>query len=109
MSKPKFRRQEIHHKKALKDAWRKPRGINSKLRIQKKSRGNVPKPGFGSPKEARGLESGLKPVMVANAGDMEKIGSEEIAIISHSVGKKKRLQLLELAESRHIKVSNAKY
>lgn len=108
--KPRFRRQEIHRKKALEDVWRKPRGIHSKKRQQIKSKGAIPKPGYGSPALVRGLNgAGFREIMVSNVGDLEKVGSGDVAVISHSVGGKKRLAITEAAIKKNIKVSNAKY
>jgi len=109
--KPKFRRQEIHRKKALKDAWRKPRGINSKLRVRKMSRGRVPKPGYGSPKEVKGLNmEGFKEILVNNVKDMDKIKNpkEEVAVISKTVGRRKRFEMIEYAMKKNIRIGNHK-
>lgn len=109
--KPKFRRQEWFRKKSLGDKWRKPRGLHSKLRRHEKARGSLPKPGYGSPAIVRGLNrEGYREVLVRNAKDIEKINpKEEIAIIAGGVGKKKRLEILEFAGKRNIKVGNYKF
>lgn len=109
--KPKFRRQEwFRKKKALGKKWRKPRGINSKLRQQIKSRGRVPKPGYGSPSAVRGLDkNGYREVLVRRPEDLEKINAEkEIAIIASGVGKKKKFEIMEMALEKKIKVGNYK-
>ncbi len=109
--KPKFRRQEWFRKKPLGEKWRKPRGLHSKLRRHEKAKGSLPKPGYGSPSDVRGLNrEGYREVLVRNAKDIEKINpKEEIAIIASGVGKKKRLEILEFAGKKNIKVGNYKF
>lgn len=105
--KPKFRRQEFKRKN-LKDTWRKPRGINSKMKKKKKGKGRMPNPGYGGPKDVKGLgRSGFRETLVRNPDDLKSLdGSKEIAVISHSVGKKKRLEILENAEKMDIRIKN---
>jgi large subunit ribosomal protein L32e len=109
--KPKFRRQEWFRKKTLGEKWRKPRGLHSKLRMHEKARGSLPRPGYGSPASVRGLtREGYREVLVRNAKDLEKINpKEEMAVIAKGVGKKKRLEILELAGKNNIKVGNYKF
>lgn len=109
--RPKFRRQEWFRMKRLGEKWRKPRGEHSKLRRHIKARGSIPRIGYGSPKEVRGLnKDGYREVIVKNIKDLEKINKkEEIAIIASTVGKKKRLELLEYAYKNNIRVGNQKF
>ncbi len=109
--KPKFRRQEWFRKKTLGKKWRKPRGLHSKLRMHEKAKGSLPRPGYGSPSEVRGLtREGYREVLVRNKKDLERINpKEEIAVIARGVGKRKRLEILEFAERNNIKVSNYKF
>jgi len=109
--KPKFKRQEWFRKKSLGKKWRKPRGIHSKLRRQEKAKGSLPKPGYGSPLEVRGLNrEGYREVVVRNTKDLENINpKEDVAVISKNVGRKKRFDILEEAKKRNIKVSNYKF
>ena len=109
--KPKFKRQEWFRKKSLKDTWRKPRGINSKLRIQKMSRGRIPKPGYGSPKSVRDLDrEGFREILVSNVKDLENIDpKEEAAVISKTVGRKKRFEMIEYAKKKNIRINNYKF
>lgn len=109
--KPKFKRQEWFKKKSLGEGWRKPRGLHSKLRMHERARGAHPKPGYGSPSEVRGLDrEGYREIIVSNTNDMEKIKKEEErAVIASGVGKKKRLEILEYAEKKGIRVSNSRF
>ncbi len=107
--KPAFLRQEWFRKKQrLGLKWRKPRGIHSKLREHEKAKGSLPRPGFGSPAEVRGLNrQGYAEILVKNVEDMGKIRpKEEVAIIASGVGRKKRLEMLAFAAKSGIKVGN---
>jgi len=108
--KPEFKRQEYSRKKSLDRKWRKPRGLHSKLRKHEKARGALPKPGYGSPSAVRGLSrDGYREVLVRNPGDLVKMDpKEDVAIIAGGVGKKKRLEIMESAEKKNIKVGNHK-
>ena len=50
-----FKRDGFGKKRQLSDSWRKPRGQHNKQREQKKAKGALPKPGFGSPVAVRGM------------------------------------------------------
>jgi len=106
--KPSFRRQEWFRMKRVGDKWRKPRGIHSKLREHRKARGALPRPGYGSPAEVRGLNrEGYREIVVRNVMEIEKINKkDEIAIIASTVGRKKRLTILDYAQKNNIKVGN---
>ncbi|MFH0711190.1 MAG: 50S ribosomal protein L32e [Candidatus Aenigmatarchaeota archaeon] len=106
--KPKFLRSSAHAYKRIGMKWRKPRGVHSKLRRKEKGKGFHPNPGWGSPKNLKGLHpSGLKEVFVSNIKDMLKINPEkDAARISHTIGKKKRIVILKEAEEKKIRVLN---
>jgi len=107
--KPKFLRPGWKAYRRLKKVkWRKPIGIHSKLKIREKSKGKMPSPGYGKPKNLRYLHpSGFKEVLISNLKELEKIDSKKEAVkIFHSVGKKKRQEILKKAEELKIKVLN---
>jgi large subunit ribosomal protein L32e len=106
--KPSFSRQETGMHGKLKDSWRRPRGRHSKLRKGKKSRGGIPKAGYGSPRETRGLtRQGYREVRVSSPKDLERMNpKEEAALISSAVGKKKREEIIKKAEGMKIRVLN---
>ncbi|MEM0026858.1 MAG: 50S ribosomal protein L32e [Ignisphaera sp.] len=88
--------------------WKKPRGKDNPVRLELK--GYPPKAsiGYGTPSEIKNLHpSGLKPVVVTNVEDLNKLEpSKHIVYIASSVGLKKRLELIKLAKSRGLKVAN---
>lgn len=88
--------------------WKRPRGKDNPVRLSLK--GYPPKAsiGYGTPNEIKDLHpSGLKPVVVANATELNKLDpSKHIVYIASTVGLKKRLELIKLAKSKGLKVAN---
>ena len=73
--KPSFIRQDSHKKKRVGLAWRKPKGLQSKMRLSIKGYRKTANPGYGSPKLVAGLsKEGLVKVNVGCVKDLEKIG-----------------------------------
>jgi large subunit ribosomal protein L32e len=106
--KPRFKRQESWRYKRVKENWRKPRGIDSKMR--KKIKGWPPSPeiGYRSPKKTRALHpSGYVEVRVQTAEDINGLDPETQAIrIARTVGDKKRLEISALADEKGIHILN---
>ncbi|MBW2982334.1 50S ribosomal protein L32e, partial [Candidatus Woesearchaeota archaeon] len=93
--KPNFIRQDSHKKKEVKKRWRRPKGLQSKMRLCKRGYKKCPSQGYRSPSIIRGLHStGLAPVIVCSKRNLEKISKNEGAIIAKSVGMKKRIELV---------------
>jgi large subunit ribosomal protein L32e len=105
-----FKRDGYGKKRQLSDSWRKPRGQHNKQREQKKAKGALPKPGFGSPIAVRGMHpSGFFEVLVSSVKDLEGMDPKTQAVrISATVGDKKRIGLQEAALSAGLKVLNAR-
>ena len=106
--KPEFKRWLADTDKRIKNSWRRPRGLHSKIRLRKKSKFKMPSIGWKAPKELRFLHpSGLKEVLVHSPKDLEKVDPQKEAIkIAHTVGKRKREEILKKADERKIKVLN---
>ena len=106
--KPKFRMQNSGRLARLDDKWRKPKGIDSKLRLRYARRKTVT-PGYGSPKDVKYLNrNGFKEIIVNNVNDLENVDKNCVAIIASTVGKLKKLKIIEVALSKDIKISNIK-
>jgi len=105
-----FKRSGFGTKPQLSDSWRKPRGQHNKQREQKKAKGALPKPGYGSPVAVRGMHpSGLFEVMVFSEKDLENLDSKTQAIrISAGVGGRKRKALQEKAAQAGLKILNTR-
>jgi len=108
--KKHFHRREYHGRKKLSDAWRKPKGLHSKVRRKEKHTIKMPSPGFKTPKNVRALHpSGKQEILVSNVKDLTSIdASTQAARISSKVGKKKMLQILEECAKKNIRVLNTK-
>ena len=106
--KPRFRRQESWRYKRVGDTWRRPHGIDSKMRKKVKGWPASPTTGYRSPKKTRGLHpSGFVETRVHSVEDLGGIDPELQAIrIARTVGGRKRVEILALAEEKGIHVLN---
>ena len=106
--KPVFIRQDNPKRKKLNDKWRKPKGIHSKIRHHFKGRRKMPSPGYKSPVNVRGFHStGLKIVIVSSINDIKKVNKEiEGAVVSGTVGMKKKLEILKKSKELNVKILN---
>lgn len=107
--KPKFVRQDAHKKVRLAEGWRRPKGLQSKVKDQKKGHYRRISVGFGSPAKVRGASrDGFMPVMVSNVSELKKIGPDQAAVIPRGVGQKKRAEIVKRADELSIKILNIK-
>jgi len=106
--KPDFVRQESWRYVRVKESWRKPRGMDSKMRLQKKGWPAIVKVGYRGPSEARGLHpSGFREVLVHNVEELERLDpAKEAARIAHTVGLRKRIDIMRRAQELGIYVLN---
>jgi large subunit ribosomal protein L32e len=107
---PDFVMQDSHKHKKLKMHWRKPRGIDSKIRLNLRGYNKAVEIGYGSPKPVKFMDkSGLMPVVVGDIRGLLKVNKErEGIIIASSVGKKKRVGIIAKAKELGIKILNIK-
>lgn len=108
--KPVFVRQESWRYKRLKENWRRPKGIDNKMRRKIKGWPQTVNVGYRGPKVARDLHpSGYQEVLVYNVEDLSKVDSKTQAVkIAHTVGKRKRVAILTEAKKKRIRVLNLK-
>ena len=106
----RFKRDGYGKKRQLSDSWRKPRGQHNKQREQKKAKGALPKPGFGSPVAVRGMHpSGFFEVLVTSLKDLEGLDPKTQAVrLGATVGTRKRTIIQEQAVAAGLKVLNAR-
>ncbi|MEM1994258.1 MAG: 50S ribosomal protein L32e [Nitrososphaerales archaeon] len=106
--RPKFVRQESWRYNRLKPSWRKPKGIDSKMRLQVKGWPKIVKIGYRGPAAVRGLHpSGYRDILIYNPSDLESLNPEtDAARIASTVGAKKRLEIMAKAKEMGIKVLN---
>ncbi len=106
--RPHFKRFESWRFVRLKDMWKKPRGIDNKMRTELQGWPKSVKIGYRGPTAVRGLHSsGMEEVMVWNAKDVAKVDPEtQVARIGGTVGGKKKETILTKAEELKIRILN---
>ena len=106
--RPHFRQFEEWRLVRIKDHWRKPKGIDNKMRQKRKGWPRTVNVGFRSPKAVRNLHpSGMEEVAVFNVGDLTIVDPEtQVARIGGTVGRRKRRAILKEALELDIRILN---
>lgn len=106
--RPHFRQFEEWRLVRIKDHWRKPKGIDNKMRQKRKGWPRTVNVGFRSPKAVRHLHpSGMEEVAVFNVGDLTIVDPEtQVARIGRTVGRRKRRAILKEALELDIRILN---
>ncbi|EPR79529.1 60S ribosomal protein L32 [Spraguea lophii 42_110] len=109
-SKKQFKRFQSWRVKRVSESWRKPRGIDNRMRRKFGGAPDMPGIGYKKPNAIRFLlPNGYRKIMVACVKDLEaliSLNSFYCAEIRHAVGSKKRIEILERAEELGILVIN---
>ena len=96
----------------LAESWRRPRGIDNRMR--RRFRGNKPMPkiGYGNDKKTRFyLPNGLKKFIVHNSSDLDVLLMNNrtfCAEIAHNVSSRKRSEIVKRAQQIRVKVTNSR-
>ncbi len=108
--KPKFLRQESWRDSKFSESWRRPRGLDNKIRRKIKGWPPGPCTGYKGPKVARYLHpSGYMEVLVYNVEALAAVDVNTQAIrIAHTVGKRKRAEIIAKAKELNLKILNVK-
>merc|ERR1711976_169544 len=108
----KFIRHQSDRKISVKESWRRPKGIDS--RVRRKFRGcgiNMPNIGYGSNKKTKHLlPNGFYKVVVSNVADLELLMMHNriyCAELAHNVSTIKRKSIIERAQQLNIEVTNS--
>ena len=106
-----FKRFHSNRFLRVKPSWRRPRGIDNRLRRKFKGTNLMPKIGYGSAKATRHmLPCGLYKFPVHNTTDLEMIMMQNrkyAAEIAHAVSAQKRQEIIARAKILNIRVINA--
>ena len=107
-SKTRFRRQESWRLKRVKENWRRPRGVTSRMRKEKNGWPALVKVGRGSAASKRGRHPrGLIERLVRNESDLEGLNPKlHIVRLSGRLGEKRRLTLLDRVRSLNVHIAN---
>ncbi|MDE1855260.1 MAG: hypothetical protein KGH57_03010 [Candidatus Micrarchaeota archaeon] len=110
-SHPKFKVPNFGAKKrkGVPERWRKQRGIDNKLRIDKKGYGATPKIGYKNSAEVRfARKEGMFELLVHNEAEMAAMQKDEkhVAVFAHGISRRKRALMQKLADSKGIRVVN---
>jgi large subunit ribosomal protein L32e len=110
MNRPRIIRQESWRYKRVKSSWRRPKGITSSMRIQRRGWPRLTSAGFGTPKILRDIHpSGLREILVHRPEDLERADPKKQAIrIAACVGERKRMIIIEKADTMNLKILNPK-
>merc|ERR1739847_87817 len=107
----KFTRHQSDRYKKLTRNWRKPKGIDNRVRRRFKGMYVMPNIGFGSAKTTKHmLPIGFRKVLVHNVKELEVLMMQNkkfCAEIAHGVSAKNRKVLVERAQQLCIRVTNA--
>jgi large subunit ribosomal protein L32e len=107
--KPTYVRQDAHKKSKLGNAWRKPKGIQSKMRLNKRGYNKRPQVGYGSPKTVKGMtRRGLIPVNVKNQAEIASLDPAANEIIVANVGTRNKVNIVKKALEKNFEIMNIK-
>ncbi|KAD6119974.1 putative ribosomal protein L32e [Helianthus annuus] len=106
----KFKRPQSDWKICVKENWRRPKGIDSRVRRKFKGVTLMPNIGYGSDKKTRHyLPNGFKKFVVHNAKELEVLMMHNrtyCAEIAHNVSTRKRKEIVERAAQLDVVVTN---
>jgi len=106
--KPEFLRSESWRYSKMSESWRRPRGLDHKMRRKIKGWPPMVSAGYKGPKLARGLHpSGLREVLVHNLKEVASVDPKiQVARIGHTVGMKKRALIIAEAKKNKLLILN---
>ncbi|ORX80747.1 ribosomal protein L32e [Basidiobolus meristosporus CBS 931.73] len=106
-----FKRHQSDRYKTVKESWRKPKGIDNRVRRRFKGQIPMPKIGYGSNSKTRHLmPNGFKKFLVSSVKELEVLLMQNrtyAAEIAHNVSSKNRVAIVERAQQLNVKVTNA--
>lgn len=106
--KPNFHIQNSNDpRKRFAGRWKRPKGLQNKMRERRKGNPRYIEPGYGSPAAVKGATGeGLFPVIVSSVNDLSKIREGLVAVVSAKVGLRKKLQIVNAAVEKKLRLLN---
>lgn len=106
--RPRFMRMNVQGLVRVKDSWRKPRGLDNKIRICRRGYPEMVSVGYRNPREVRGLHpSGLEEVLVYSPGQLDGLDPRRHCVrIAHTVSRRKKVEIAERAAKLKLRVVN---
>ncbi|GMT25777.1 hypothetical protein PFISCL1PPCAC_17074, partial [Pristionchus fissidentatus] len=106
----RFERHESDRYYRLKPNWRRPKGIDNRVRRRFKGQRLMPNIGYGNARNIRHvLPNGFKKVLVHNTKDLDMLlmnNKRYCGEVAHAVSAKKRKAIVERAAALNIKLTN---
>ena len=94
----------------MQESWRKPKGIDGRVRRRFRGNINMPNVGYGSNKKTRDLlPNGFYKVPVSNVADLELLlmhNRKYCGEIAHNVSARKRKDIVLRAEQLNVRLTN---
>ncbi|UYV77123.1 RPL32 [Cordylochernes scorpioides] len=107
----KFIRHQSDRYDKIKPSWRKPKGIDNRVRRRFKGQYLMPSIGYGSNKKTKHmLPNGFRKLVVHNIKELEVLmmhNKRYCAEIAHNISSRKRVAIVERAQQLAIRVTNA--
>ncbi|KAI6654715.1 Ribosomal protein L32 [Oopsacas minuta] len=107
----KFIRHQSDRYKKITEVWRKPKGIDNRVRRRFKGQFKMPKIGYGSNRKTRHLHPDhMYHFLVHNVRELEVLLMQNrrfAATIAHGVSSRKRKAIVERGKQLAIRVTNA--
>merc|ERR1711916_334345 len=107
----KFKRHQSDRFMRVSESWRKPKGIDSRVRRRFHGTIRMPKIGYGTDKKVRHLRpDGFLTLKIRNAAEIELLlmhNRKYAAEIAHNVSVRQRKAILQRAAQLNVKVTNA--
>ncbi|MBS3066141.1 50S ribosomal protein L32e [Candidatus Pacearchaeota archaeon] len=103
-----MRHLKLGKKRKKLQKWRRPRGRQSKMRLNMKGYPAHPSVGYKSPRKEAGKIQGYNPVLITNLNELKNMGKNSAVIISRRVGAKKKIEIIKKASEMNLKILNIK-
>ena len=104
--KPNFLRADGHKKSRVGSGWRKPKGLQNKMRLNKKGyRVNV-RTGYKTPGALLHSKAGLSITTVHNLSELESLDPKKQSALIAKVSRRRKEELIEAAKNKGITIVN---